>query len=88
MSGIIRSIDRLGRIVIPIEFRKLLGISSDSELEISAEAHGVFLTPVQKRCCICHAQGGELMQIEETYLCINCAKHIMNQFKKENYHDC
>ena len=88
MNGIIRNIDQLGRIVIPIEFRKQLGISADSALEISADAYGVFLTPVQKRCCICHAQGGKLMQIEETYLCFNCAERIMNQLKKENYHDC
>lgn len=41
--GIVRSIDELGRLVIPIEVRRELGWPEGTPLEVFASVHGVFV---------------------------------------------
>ena len=40
------TIDRVGRVVIPKQFRDSLGIPGNSELEITADAGGLRLDPI------------------------------------------
>ena len=40
---IIRKIDKLGRIVIPMDVRKTLGLSSEDEVEITVKENAVIL---------------------------------------------
>ncbi|MBK3493479.1 AbrB/MazE/SpoVT family DNA-binding domain-containing protein [Viridibacillus sp. YIM B01967] len=40
-TGIVRKIDRLGRIVIPIELRNVLGIEDKDSLEIFVEGNQI-----------------------------------------------
>lgn len=52
VKGIVRKLDHLGRIVIPIEIRKTLGIDPGDALEILATNEGILLkidTNRQKR---------------------------------------
>jgi AbrB family looped-hinge helix DNA binding protein len=44
-TGIVRKIDDLGRVVIPAEFRRTLGIHEGDELEISLEGEQVVIKP-------------------------------------------
>ena len=44
MKGIEREIDRLGRVVIPIEFRKKLGIEFNSKVLISLSNGEIIIT--------------------------------------------
>ena len=51
-TGVVRRVDELGRIVIPIEIRKTLGIDPGDALEILATDEGILLkidTNRQKR---------------------------------------
>lgn len=43
--GIVRKVDRLGRIVIPIELRRKLGIEIGSPLEIYTNEDSIILKP-------------------------------------------
>lgn len=43
VKGIVRKLDHLGRIVIPIEIRKTLGIEPGDSLEILATDEGIIL---------------------------------------------
>ena len=47
--GIIRSVDALGRIVIPSEVRKLFGITAGSELELVVEGDRIVYKKVKER---------------------------------------
>ena len=40
------TIDRVGRVVIPKQFRDSIGIAANSELEITADAGGLRLEPI------------------------------------------
>ena len=44
-TGIVRKIDDLGRVVIPAEFRRVLGVEEGDELEISLEGDHVAIRP-------------------------------------------
>lgn len=51
--GIIREIDKLGRIVIPIEYRHTLGIETGDPVEITAENDRIILRPYTPSCIFC-----------------------------------
>lgn len=44
-TGIVRKIDDLGRVVIPAEFRRTLGVHEGDELEILLEGEQVVIKP-------------------------------------------
>lgn len=47
--GIIRSVDKIGRIVIPIEYRKLLGLDDDyKDVEIICKGNSLIITNARK----------------------------------------
>lgn len=47
--GIIRSVDKLGRIVIPVEYRKLLGLNGDcKDVEIICKGNSLIVTNARK----------------------------------------
>lgn len=53
MSGVKRQIDKLGRIVIPISYRKFLNLSENSYLNITLDDNSIVITPCQKHCALC-----------------------------------
>lgn len=52
-TGVIRAIDSLGRIVLPIEIRKNLDINEKDELEIFVEEDKIILKKYQPACLFC-----------------------------------
>jgi transcriptional pleiotropic regulator of transition state genes len=52
-TGIIRHIDELGRIVIPIEIRKSFGLQVKDPLEISVKDDVILLSKPQTVCVFC-----------------------------------
>ena len=77
-TGIIRNVDDLGRIVIPIEFRRALGVALRDPMEISMEGNTVVLRKNETTCVFC---GGtkRLDTFHGRAVCENCR----NEFKKE-----
>ncbi|HCC07579.1 MAG TPA: AbrB family transcriptional regulator [Clostridiales bacterium] len=49
-TGIVRKVDELGRIVLPIELRRNLDINVKDSLEIFVNDHGVILQKYQPAC--------------------------------------
>jgi transcriptional pleiotropic regulator of transition state genes len=54
-TGIIRHMDELGRIVIPIEIRKRFGLSEKDPLEISIKRDTILLNRPRENCVFCGA---------------------------------
>jgi transcriptional pleiotropic regulator of transition state genes len=75
MMGIPRRIDQLGRVVVPAEFRKMLGIDSRDELEMCVENDHVALRRVAPACSIC-ASVTRLIRVRERFLCNDCACEV------------
>ena len=53
MKGIEREIDELGRVVIPVEFRKELCIKSNTKVIISLLNGEIIVKPKFTRCLLC-----------------------------------
>jgi transcriptional pleiotropic regulator of transition state genes len=52
-TGIIRHLDELGRIVIPIEIRKRFGLTERDALEISVRDQTILLSRPRDACVFC-----------------------------------
>jgi len=52
-TGIVRRIDELGRIVVPIEMRRALDIGERETMEISVEGDGIVLRRAHVGCVFC-----------------------------------
>jgi len=52
-TGIVRKIDELGRIVIPVELRRVLTIDEKDSLEIFTEGESIILKKYAPSCILC-----------------------------------
>jgi transcriptional pleiotropic regulator of transition state genes len=78
MTGIARRVDQLGRIVVPAEFRKLLGIDADDQLEMRVEDGRLILRKVTPACALCGSPD-DLMSVHDRFVCNTCANKIRRE---------
>ena len=52
-TGVVRKLDNLGRIVIPIELRKTMDIATKDTLEIYTEGDQIILKKYHPACIFC-----------------------------------
>ena len=57
-TGIVRKVDELGRIVIPIELRRTLDIAEKDSLEIFVEENRIILAKHEDSCIFCGKSKG------------------------------
>ncbi len=76
-TGIIRKVDELGRIVLPIELRRMLDINEHDELEIYIENDQVVLKKYEHACIFCGSTHG-LLAYKGKNICNEC----LNNFHK------
>ncbi len=70
-TGVIRRLDELGRIVIPIEQRRLLDISVHDPVEINVEDNRIILKKYQIGCIFCGSSQA-LTYYREKPVCKKC----------------
>lgn len=54
-TGIVRRVDELGRIVLPIELRRTLGIDVKDALEIFVDGNQIVLNKYEPACIFCNS---------------------------------
>lgn len=74
-TGIVRKVDELGRIVLPIELRRNLDIAERDELEIYVEGDNVILRKHEATCIFCG--GPSLYQFRGKTLCADCMDQLV-----------
>ena len=52
-TGIVRKVDELGRVVLPIELRRTLNIDIKDALEIYVESDSIILKKYEPSCIFC-----------------------------------
>ena len=70
-TGIIRKVDELGRIVLPIELRRVLDIAERDELEIYMENDRIILQKFEPSCIFCASSQG-LVSYKGKNVCSDC----------------
>ena len=76
-TGIVRKVDELGRIVIPIELRRTLDIAERDELEIYLDDDKVVLKKYEPSCIFCGSSCG-LVTYHGRNVCMECIENMSN----------
>ena len=74
-TGIVRMVDHLGRIVLPIEIRKTMGINEKDPLEIFTDEDKIILTKYQPCCIFCN-NADDIVYYKGKRICSECLKTI------------
>ncbi len=74
-TGIVRKVDELGRIVLPIELRRTLNIAEKDSLEIYVEDNTIILKKYEPCCCFC-GETKDIMVYKGKNVCHDCAKEL------------
>lgn len=72
-TGIVRKVDELGRVVIPIELRRTLGIEEKDPLEIYVDDNGSIILKKYSRGC---AKCGQVKINLHYGLCRDCIRGL------------
>lgn len=75
VSGIVRNVDPLGRVVIPKEIRKVLGISEGDPIEIVKVDNDVVLRKYNKGCIFC-GNDKDIREFRNIIVCDGCKKAL------------
>lgn len=74
-TGIVRRVDELGRIVLPIELRRTLDIAERDEVEIFVDGQTIILQKYATACIFCGSDQ-DVMSFRGKNLCKNCIRTI------------
>lgn len=74
-TGVVRKVDELGRIVIPIELRRTLNIEEKDPLEIYVDGEQILLKKYQPACIFC-GDARDVIDIKGKKVCKKCLKDI------------
>ena len=74
-TGIVRKVDELGRIVLPIELRRTLSIEIRDPLEIYVDGESIMLKKYQPACIFC-GSSDDIQKIHVKNVCAKCIKDL------------
>ncbi len=84
-TGIIRKIDELGRVVIPIELRNKFNLSEKDPIEIYVDGTSIILKKYESNCVFC-GKSEELREYKDKPICMNCLKKLSTLTEKKKKH--
>ena len=73
--GIVRRIDELGRLTIPVEMRRALQIAPGDEVEIAAQDDAIVARKYQPGCAFCDSEDAPI-ELFGRHICEDCARCI------------
>jgi transcriptional pleiotropic regulator of transition state genes len=73
--GTARRIDALGRVVVPAELRRLLGIKEGDLLDIHVEDGQLVLQRLAPACAVCGARD-DLRSVRDKHVCASCVEQL------------
>ena len=70
-TGIVRKVDELGRVVIPIELRRTLRIEEKDALEIYVDGEKIILKKYEPACIFC-GNAENVRNFKDKNICQDC----------------
>ena len=80
-TGIIRKVDELGRVVIPIEIRNKFDIAEKDPIEIYVDGSSIVLKKYEPNCIFC-GSNKNLVNYNEKLVCEKCIEKLGKQIDK------
>lgn len=81
-TGIIRRVDELGRVVIPIEIRNQFNIVEKDPIEIYVQDSSIILKKFEPNCIFC-GNTENLVEFNDKLICEKCSKKISKLHEKK-----
>ena len=81
-TGIVRKVDELGRVVLPVELRRTLGIDVRDPLEIYVDGNNIVLKKYSPSCLFC-GQMEDMIVYRNRNICRNCLTELVAAAEKE-----
>jgi transcriptional pleiotropic regulator of transition state genes len=78
-TGVVRKVDELGRIVLPIEIRKTLDIQQKDAIEIFIDEDKIILQKYQPACIFCN-QVDDVVYFSGKRVCTACIEKMKSHF--------
>lgn len=77
-TGMVRKVDELGRLVLPIEMRRVLNISVKDPIEIYVDGDSIILRKHQPFCLFCGCEK-DTLEYHGKRVCKACIKRLQEQ---------
>ena len=77
-TGVVRRVDELGRIVLPMEIRKVLEINVKDPVEIFTDEDAIVLRKYQPACIFCD-DATDVVTYKGKNICKNCLKELKSK---------
>ena len=77
-TGIVRKVDELGRIVLPMELRRTMNINEKDPIEVYVDAETIILKKYEPSCIFC----GEAKNVDEykgKNICDDCMRELKSK---------
>ena len=74
-NGMIRRVDELGRVVLPIELRRELDIAERDLVEVRLEGEEILIRKSTAKCVFCGRES-ELLTFRGRYVCRPCRMQL------------
>ena len=74
-TGIIRHVDELGRLVLPMELRRKLDINNYDQLEIYVEGEQIILKKFNPTCVFCGSDQ-DVQIFRDKKICVGCLSEL------------
>jgi transcriptional pleiotropic regulator of transition state genes len=74
-TGIVRRVDDLGRIVLPMELRRTLGINVKDPMSISVDGERIIVSKHHDSCVLCGSVD-DIVRVRERAVCRGCVATV------------
>jgi len=76
-TGIVRPVDPLGRVVIPVELRRTLNIKTEDSLEVFVDGEYIMLKKYEPACIFC-GDAKDVVNVKGKNVCRKCMNDMKN----------
>lgn len=80
-TGIVRKVDELGRIVLPIELRRTMGIKVKDPVEFFVDRDKIIFTKYETGCLFC-GEVKDVRTFKNKTVCKNCISELVTYSPK------
>jgi transcriptional pleiotropic regulator of transition state genes len=74
-TGVVRKVDELGRIVLPVELRRTLNIDTKDPVEIYVDDEEIILKKYEPACIFC-GEAEDTREFKGKLVCTNCLEKM------------
>lgn len=78
-TGIVRKIDELGRIVLPMELRRVMDIKEKDAIEIFVDGSTIILKKYEPACIFCN-NAKDIVSYKRKNICKNCMDELKGEY--------